>query len=170
MIGQLQKDFDFICHDEPGNLVRIGLAVLRDEFFVCEFLGRAVERVTQAKWTAPGSRDLLSRALRCPNIWYSHAKLIVNELGVSILSKGDSFVGHGAYGRVLKVQTAEGGVGALKVILSKDRSECERSLKEFAIAQRAHDIGVVVSVWKCCKDVFDMNGMFGCGYTMEHRM
>lgn len=76
-------------------------------------------------------------------------------------------MGLGAYGRVLKVKTKEGAIVALKMILSRDRSECERALREFNIAQVAHETGVVVTVLKCCNDVFEVDGMYGCGYTME---
>ncbi len=167
VIGQLQKDLDFICREESGNVKRTGLAVLPSEFYVFDFLGRAVERVTRAKWTAAGSRALLERALLCPNAWCSHASCILKELGLSILSGGDCFLGLGAYGRVLKVKTKEGSVVALKMILSRDRSECERALKEFTIALLARETGVVATVLKCCNDISVVEGMHGCGYTLE---
>jgi hypothetical protein len=137
--------------------------VLPSEFYVFDFLGRAVERVTRAQWTAAGSRALLERALLCPNVWCLHASYILKELGLSIASEGKSFLGLGAYGRVLKVKTKEGVVVSLKMILSRDRSECERALKEFTIAQSARETGVVVTVLKCCKDVSVVEGMYGCG-------
>ena len=167
VIGQLQKDLNFICCEESGNARRSGLAVLPSEFYVFDFLGRAVERVTQARWTAAGSRALLERALFRPNIWCSHASCILKELGLSILSGEDCFLGLGAFGRVLKVKTKEGAIVALKMILNRDRSECERALKEFNIAQVARQTGVVVTVLKCCDDVSEVDGMYGCGYTME---
>jgi hypothetical protein len=55
-VGQLRKDLNVIYREESGNPSRTGLAVLPNEFFVFDFLGGAVERVTRAQWTAAGSR------------------------------------------------------------------------------------------------------------------
>ena len=146
---------------------RTGLAVLPEEFSVIDFLGSDVELVTQAKWTAPGSRALFERALLRPNVWCLHASVILKKLELSMLSSGGCFLGLGAFGRVLKVKTREGLDVALKMILSEDESDCERALKEFSIARSAWRTGVVVKVLECCKGVLEVDGIFGCGYTME---
>lgn len=167
VVGQLQRDLHFICSEEPRQVKRAGLAVLPEEFSVIDFLGPDVELVTQAKWTAPGSRALFERALLCPNVWCLHASVILKELELTVLSRGGCFLGLGAFGRVLKVKTKEGLSVALKMILSKDESDCERALKEFSIARLARGTGVVIDVLECCKGVLKEDGIFGCGYTME---
>lgn len=167
VVGQLQHDLQHICCDEPGQVERTGLAVLPEQFSVIDFLGPTVERVTQARWTDPGSRALFERALLRRNVWCLHADAILKEMELSIPSNGGCFLGLGAYGRVLKVKTKEGVDVSLKLILSRDKSHCDRAQREFNIAKSARGTEVVIDVFQCCSRVVEIDGIFSCGYTME---
>jgi tRNA A-37 threonylcarbamoyl transferase component Bud32 len=94
-------------------------------------------------------------------------KLHLERVGIVNIVRRRLLFGTRCIWKSVEVKTKEGVIVALKMILSRDRSECERALKEFTIAESARETGVVVTVLKCCKDVSVVDLMYGCGYTME---
>ena len=168
LLGQLQNDFEFLCRDEHENRERSGVALLKKEFYVFDFLGSVAVHVVHAKWTDPGSRDLLARALCRKNVWSTCADLVATKLNVRFAEPvSNGFLGMGAYGRVVRVVCNDQSDGALKLIMNNSEDVCQRALKEFEIARQAEETGVVIRVFESCKELLETNGSFTCGYTME---
>ena len=129
VIGQIVTGMQFVCRGELYPWKRFGVALMSEQFFVLEFCGDKVYKIERCGWAERGGHELLKKALSHTTFWSSVSARLCAGLDVKLVGDGNSFLGMGAFGRVVRcVRTKDQKVLALKMVLGgeKDAQNLER--------------------------------------------